>query len=112
MSKKPSLADSVRQAAQGSVAPQPIIAPAMSASAAAPKSVPKEAAPKPAAAFHAATRAGKKKVTAPLTPEDHKRLRYLALDRDATTEALLVEAINDLFAKYGLAGAGQGSRTR
>jgi hypothetical protein len=58
--------------------------------------------------FYAATRAGKKKVTATLAPADHKRLRQLALERDATTEALLTEAISDLFAKYGQASIGQG----
>jgi hypothetical protein len=53
--------------------------------------------------FRAAIRVGKKKVTATLTPADHKRLRRLALERDATTEALLV---GDLFAKYGIAQTG------
>ena len=38
---------------------------------------------------------------------DHKWLRQLALERDATTEALLTEAISDLFAKYGKAGIEQ-----
>jgi predicted transcriptional regulator len=51
---------------------------------------------------------GKKKVTAPLDPPDHKRLRQLALERDATTEVLLTEAISDLFIKYGKAAIGQG----
>lgn len=109
MSKKPSLAESLRQAAQMTEPSSlPVAAPILVVAGA----VPKKLASKPAATFHAATRAGKKKVTAPLAPEDHKRLRRLALDRDATTEALLVEAINDLFAKYGLAGAGQGGRSR
>jgi hypothetical protein len=58
--------------------------------------------------FYAATRVGKKKVTATLAPTDHKRLRQLALERDATTEALLAEAISDLFAKYGQKTIGQG----
>lgn len=57
--------------------------------------------------FYAATRVGKKKVTATLDPADHKRLRRLALDRDSTTEALLAEAIGDLFAKYGQGRVGQ-----
>jgi hypothetical protein len=61
------------------------------------------------AGFYAATRAGKKKVTAALAPADHKRLRQLALERDATTEALLIEAIGDLFAKYGQTPIGQGN---
>jgi hypothetical protein len=59
--------------------------------------------------FYAATRVGKKKVTATLAPTDHKRLRQLALERDATTEALLNEAISDLFAKYGKATIGVGN---
>jgi hypothetical protein len=50
--------------------------------------------------FYAATRAGKKKVTASLDPAAHKQLRQLGLDQDMTTEALLIEAINDLFKKY------------
>ena len=53
------------------------------------------------AGFYAATRVGKKKVTATLAPTDHKRLRQLALEEDATTEALLIEAISDLFVKHG-----------
>jgi len=40
-------------------------------------------------------------VTAPLDPATHKRLRQLALDKDTTSEALLIEAISDLFIKYG-----------
>jgi hypothetical protein len=69
-------------------------------------------APEPAGherGFYAATRVGKKKVTAALAPADHKRLRHLALERDATTEALLTEAISDLFTKYGKATIGQGA---
>ena len=108
MSKKPSLAESLRQAAQASEPPAHVAPPP----AAAPQPAPKPVAPKTATAFHAATRTGKKKVTAPLSLEDHKRLRHLALDRDATTEALLTEAINNLFVKYGVAGGGQGSRPR
>jgi hypothetical protein len=57
--------------------------------------------------FYAATRVGKKKVTATLAPADHKRLRQLAIERDATTEALLTEAISDLFAKYGKGAIGE-----
>jgi hypothetical protein len=56
---------------------------------------------RPAAGFYAATRAGKKKVTAALDPAMHKQLKGLAVERDTTTEALLVEAIGDLFAKHG-----------
>jgi len=56
--------------------------------------------PTRASGFYAATRAGKKKVTASLAPAAHKQLRQLGLDRDMTTEALLIEAINDLFKKY------------
>ncbi len=108
MSKRPSLAESMRQAVSApepaSVpAPPPTPAPALAAAAAA------SPAPKGQPGFYAATRVGKKKVTATLAPTDHKRLRQRALERDATTEALLSEAISDLFAKYGKAAIGQGT---
>ena len=101
MSKRPSLAETMRLAA---TAPEP----APSASPLAPGPVKLPTPPDRETGFYAATRVGKKKVTAALPPADHKRLRQLALERDATTEALLTEAISDLFAKYGVAGAGQG----
>jgi hypothetical protein len=99
MNKRPSLAETMRQAAS---APEPV----------APSPPPPQpVAPEPPAAerrFYAATRAGKKKVTATLAPADHKRLRQLALEQDATTEALMTEAISDLFTKYGKAAIGEG----
>lgn len=49
--------------------------------------------------FYAATRAGKKKATATLSNEAHRQLKLLALDHGGV-EAVLTEAINDLFRKY------------
>ncbi len=108
MSKRPSLAESLRSVA---IAPEPAPAPATPQPAATP---PTPAMPRKndrEQGFYAATRVGKKKVTAPLDPPDHKRLRQLALERDATTEVLLTEAISDLFVKYGKAAIGQGGGT-
>jgi hypothetical protein len=51
--------------------------------------------------FYAATRAGKKKVTATLSPEAHRQFKGLAVDQGGKIEGLLTEAINDLFRKYG-----------
>jgi hypothetical protein len=68
---------------------------------AAPVSSPADPATRPAVGFYAATRAGKKKVTAALDPAMHKQLKSLAVERDTTTEALLTEAIADLFRKHG-----------
>ena len=102
MSKRPSLAETMRQAVAAS---DPVPAPP------APPAPAQVNPPEPSSrerGFYAATRAGKKKVTATLVPADHKRLRQLALERDATTEALLTEAISDLFAKYGKMAIGQG----
>lgn len=93
MSKRPSLAETMRHA---------IAAPELSSTspAASVQMTPtKQSVPE--SGFYAATRKGKKKVTAALAPADHKRLRQLGLERDATNEALLTEAISDLFAKYG-----------
>ena len=102
MSKRPSLAETMRQAA---TAPEP----AALAPVPAPAPVKELKPPSGEARFYAATRAGKKKVTAALAPTDHKRLRQLGLEVDATTEALLVEAISDLFVKYGKQAIGQGA---
>ena len=93
--KRPSLADSMRQA----VAADPSSAALPVTTLPAPGTAPAEPKERPAG-FYAATRAGKKKVTAALSPAAHKQLKGLAVECDATTEALLVEAINDLFAKH------------
>ena len=95
MSKRPSLAETMRQAAAVSpphpprVSDLPKPAPAIEPTAARPQG------------FYAATRAGKKKVTAALDPADHKQLKSLAVERETTTESLMTEAIRDLLAKYG-----------
>ena len=95
-SKRPSLAESMKLAAK----PEPEGAPA-AAPVASKLAIPTEAPPeKPAQGFYAATRAGKKKVTATIAPSVHKQLKSLAVQRDTTTEALLAEAIDDLFRKH------------
>lgn len=101
MGKRPSLAESMRQVAT-TAAPQvvPLRPEPATVEPISPPEKPPVAGPKP---FFAATRAGKKKVTAALAPADHKRLKSLAIDRETTTEALLNEAIADLFAKHGRA---------
>jgi hypothetical protein len=51
--------------------------------------------------FFAATRAGKKKITAAVAPDVHLRFRQLGLEVGKGNESLLLEAISDLFIKYG-----------
>jgi hypothetical protein len=96
MPKRPSLSETMRQAVTSDAPPDD-----MPQAKASNQSEPSHERPARASGFYAATRAGKKKVTASLTPDAHKQLRQLGLDRDMTTEALLIEAINDLFKKYG-----------
>ena len=48
------------------------------------------------------SRAGKASVTAWFAPAVRRQLRRPAADRDTTLQALLGEAVNDLFAKHGL----------
>jgi hypothetical protein len=75
--------------------------------AAAPATLPPVRAIRPATpnpegrGFYAATRAGKKKITAAVDPAAHVQFRQLALELDKKGEAILIEAINDLFRKYG-----------
>jgi hypothetical protein len=92
--KRPSLAESMRQAVRPEPETPPSSPPAVPA-------VPLTAA-QAATGFHAATRAGKKKMTAVVDPAVHKRLKSLAVELDTTTEALLDEAIADLFTKHGI----------
>lgn len=74
-----------------------------------PPAVPEQSAPpQPIAndrerprAFYAATRAGKKKLTAAVSPDVHRSFRQLGLEVEKGNESLLLEAINDLFIKYG-----------
>jgi hypothetical protein len=47
-------------------------------------------------------RQGRQFIAARVVPEAAKQFKLLAVQQDRTTQALLVEAINDLFAKYGL----------
>jgi len=47
------------------------------------------------------SRVGKKTVAAHFDPAVSKQLKLIGLERDASTQALLREALNDLFVKYG-----------
>ena len=46
-------------------------------------------------------RVGKVSVSGYFAPEVRRQLRRLAADADTTIQALLAEALNDLFAKHG-----------
>ena len=47
-------------------------------------------------------RAGKVSVAGHFAPEVRRQLKRLAADADTTVQALLGEALNDLFAKHGV----------
>ena len=47
-------------------------------------------------------RAGRQFLAAHVLPEAAKQFKLLAVQTDKTAQALLIEAINDLFAKHGL----------
>jgi hypothetical protein len=89
--KRPSLAETMQRA----VRPEPSSPPA-----AAPTGVAVNNSERPRG-FYAATRVGKKKITAAVTPDVHLRFRQLGLEAGKGNETLLVEAISDLFVKYG-----------
>lgn len=48
------------------------------------------------------SRVGRHFIAAHVLPEAAKQFKLLALQQDKTTKTLLIEAINDLFAKYGM----------
>lgn len=47
------------------------------------------------------SRQGKKAITGFFDPAVSRQLKQLALEEDTTVQALLSEALNDLFSKYG-----------
>lgn len=91
-STRPSLAESMKRAAR----PEPAAPPP-----AAPAAAPVASAEGEGRGFYAATRAGKKKLTAALNSAAHLQFRQLSLELGQAGEALQIEAINDLFRKYG-----------
>ena len=65
------------------------------------EAAPEQAAPDPRAAQPG--RVGKVSVAGYFSPEVRRQLKRLAADGDTTVQALLGEALNDLFAKHGMA---------
>ena len=61
-----------------------------------------EAVATPSLSNRQASRIGKASVTGYFAPIVRRQLRKLAADSDTTIQALLGEALNDLFAKHGL----------
>lgn len=55
-------------------------------------------APRP---YRAATREGKKIVSAPVDPAAHRQLKMLAAETGRKAEELIREALRDLFTKHG-----------
>ena len=51
----------------------------------------------------APSRRGRRAVTFYITPEGHQQLRTLALELGESTQAILVDKVNDLFAEHGKA---------
>lgn len=102
--KRPSLAESMRAVAKAPEPvqrPQPIAVVAEAPPKPYPTAVkPPEQPPAEPKRFYAATRAEKKKATVPLNSEAHRQLKLLAVDHGGV-EALLIEAVNDLFRKHG-----------
>ena len=59
----------------------------------------KQPAPTPKPYF-ASTRAGKRRLTLVVEPEDHRRIKHLSADTDRSIESLLLEALTDLLRKH------------
>ena len=90
MSKRPSLAESMKAVGTQAVPAAPVV----------------ESAPSPdtdrieVKRYHAATRAGMKRLTVVVQPEDHRRVKRLSADTDRSIEDLMREALADLLAKH------------
>lgn len=66
----------------------------------APTAVANAAPAQPQQAALPPSRKGKKIISAYFDPAVARQLKQLALDHDSTVQALLTEALNDLFEKY------------
>ena len=75
-------------------------------SAAADADIP-DTALQPKGPYYRPGREGKSNVTGYFPPAVKRQLRLLAVERDTTIQALLAEALNDLFAKHHLAEIAQ-----
>ncbi|BDV36743.1 ribbon-helix-helix domain-containing protein [Methylocystis iwaonis] len=98
MSRRPSLADTMKAVA-AKAAPPPVpmreAVPKQVAQAKAQQEGEGERKP-----FFAATREGLKRITVAVAPADHKRLKRLSVDTGRSIEDLMREALADLFAKH------------
>lgn len=50
--------------------------------------------------YHSASRHGKKAITTYLDPAVYRQFKILAVERDISGEALMYEALNEVFRKY------------
>jgi hypothetical protein len=87
VAQRKSIAGAIRQAAHGE---QGVKAPE-----------PEAQAPAAARPYRAATREGKKMIAAPVDPAAHRQLKMLSAETGEKAEALIREALRDLFTKYG-----------
>lgn len=92
MTKRPSLAATMKAVKETQPpAPVAVLVPAPAVSL-------PETGKKP---YFAATREGMKRVAVSLPPEEHRRLKRLAVDAGRSIEDLMREALADLFNKVG-----------
>lgn len=89
MVKNTKLADSLRKASEPEKSTKPVTS---------PDREPLINNPPPGVA---PSRQGKKAIAGHFDPAVSKQLKQLALSQDTTVQALLSEALNDLFSKYG-----------
>jgi hypothetical protein len=86
MTRRPSLAESMKSVQNAAPAPAP------------PRVVPERA--REGRPYFAATREGLKRITVAVDPDEHKKLKRLAVDAGRSIEDLMREALADLFAKH------------
>lgn len=92
--KRPSLADTMKAVAAQKAPPPapPKLAPEHTAREAGEEGEGKR--------YFAATREGMKRITVAVAPQEHKKLKRLAVDAGRSIEDLMREALADLFTKH------------
>lgn len=96
MSKRPSLA-----ASRHDVGPKAALGTTVPAAVVSAGEEPEATIVAPRGRVRAPSRSGLRAVTCYVKPEAHKQLRMLGLEKGASVQDLMTEALNDLFRKHG-----------
>lgn len=100
MARRPSLAESMKAVAKDTQADTMPLAPVELDVSSVPPAQKLEGKEPPASGYRARTREGMKRLTVVVQPEEHRRIKRLAVDTDRSIEDLMREALTGLLERH------------